>query len=58
MDKLTRRVRAGQEPPPDLPIDMAHPDDDMATPWVDLLWGATAILGVLCVGFFLGRVTA
>lgn len=58
MDKHTRRVRAGTTPPPDLPIDMSQPDDDMATPWGELAWGAVAILVLLALGFFLGRVTA
>ena len=57
MDKYTRRVRAGSEPPPDLPIDMSQPDD-MATPWGELAWGVAAILVLLALGFWLGRVTA
>jgi hypothetical protein len=44
--------------PPDLPIDMAQPDDDMATPWGELAWGLAAILVLLALGFWLGRVTA
>jgi hypothetical protein len=56
--RVTRRVRAGSEPPPDLPIDMAQPDDDMATPWGELAWGLAAILVLLALGFWLGRVTA
>ena len=32
--------------------------DGMATPWGELAWGAVAILVLLALGFWLGRVTA